>query len=497
MAARSRPLAGAQAPASPGTDIAGHRYCRAPIIGVSPRPEEAAMSDILGELRSALPGAQVITDPEVMEGYRRDQTPVATPGQPLCVVQARSTADVAAVLAWAQQHAIPVVPRGGGTSLAGGATAVDGCVILSLARMNAIRELDPADELAVAEAGVINADLDRAAAEHGLMYPPDPSSYEISTIGGNLATNAGGLRCVKYGVTRDAVLGLEAVLADGRVLRTGRRTIKGVAGYDLTSLFVGSEGTLGVITSATLRLRPRPATPPVTLAASFPSFGAAARAVTAIVQARLQPSMLELLDRVTLRSLDEWKHLGFGDEVHALLIAQADSDDAARRAEIMQQKCVEHGALLADVSASEAESQQLLDIRRMAFFAAERLGSMLIEDVCVPRSRLADMIERIERAADRHGVLIATVAHAGDGNLHPVFIYDRGLEDVPADVWAAADEVFRAAIDLGGTLTGEHGVGVIKRRWLAMELGEDSMAVHHAIKNALDPAGILNPGKAI
>jgi glycolate oxidase len=235
----------------------------------------------------------------------------------------------------------------------------------------------------------------------------------------------------------------------------------------------------------------------VTLAASFPSFGAAARAVTAIVQARLQPSMLELLDRVTLRSLDEWKHLGFGDEVHALLIAQADSDDAARRAEIMQQKCVEHGALLADVSASEAESQQLLDIRRMAFFATERLGSMLIEDVCVPRSRLADMIERIERAADRHGVLIATVAHAGDGNLHPVFVYDRDLEDVPADVWAAADEVFRAAIDLGGTLTGEHGVGIIKRRWLAMELGDDSMAVHHAIKNALDPAGIMNPGKAI
>lgn len=302
---------------------------------------------------------------------------------------------------------------------------------------------------------------------------------------------------MKYGVTRDAVLGLEAVLADGRVLRTGRRTIKGVTGYDLTSLFVGSEGTLGVITSATLRLRPRPATPPVTLAASFPSFGAAARAVTAIVQARLQPSMLELLDRVTLRSLDEWKHLGFGDEVHALLIAQADSDDAARRAEIMQQKCVEHGALLADVSASEAESQQLLDIRRMAFFATERLGSMLIEDVCVPRSRLADMIERIERAADRHGVLIATVAHAGDGNLHPVFVYDRSLEDVPADVWAAADEVFRAAIDLGGTLTGEHGVGIIKRRWLAMELGDDSMAVHHAIKNALDPAGIMNPGKAI
>jgi glycolate oxidase len=455
------------------------------------------MADDVDELIAALPDGRVSTDPDIVDAYRRDQTTAVTPGEARCLVSARSTEEVVATLRWASQHNVPVVPRGGGTSLAGGAAAVDGCVILSLARMNAIRELDPADELAVAEAGVINADLDRAAAAHGLMYPPDPSSYEISTIGGNLATNAGGLRCVKYGVTRDAVLGLEVVLADGRVLRTGHRTIKGVAGYDLTSLFVGSEGTLGVITSATLRLRPRPATPPVTLAASFPSFAAAARAVTAIVAARLQPSMLELLDRVTLRSLDEWKNLGFGDEVHALLIAQADSDDADRRAGIMQQLCVEHGALLADVSASEAESQQLLDIRRQAFFAAERLGNMLTEDVCVPRSRLADMVERIEQAADRHGVLIATVAHAGDGNLHPVFVYDRDEQDVPEHVWAAADEVFRAAIDLGGTLTGEHGVGIIKRRWLAMELGDDSMAVHHAIKNALDPAGIMNPGKAI
>jgi len=265
---------------------------------------------------------------------------------------------------------------------------------------------------------------------------------------------------------------------------------------------VGSEGTLGVITSATLRLRPRPAAPPTTVAASFPSFGAAARAVTAILQARLQPSLLELMDRATLRAIDDWKHLGFGDEVQALLIAQDDTEDAARRAGLMRDKCLENGASLADVSTSEAESQQLLDIRRMAYPATERLGANLVEDVCVPRSLLPDMVERIERAADRHGVQIATVAHAGDGNLHPVFIYDRVLAEpvlpddgVPASVWAAADEVFRAALDLGGTLTGEHGVGLIKRRWLALELGEDSMAVHRAIKAALDPAGILNPGK--
>ena len=455
------------------------------------------MADDLNVLRAALPEGRVVTDPDIVDAYSRDHAEaVAPPGRARCLVPARGTGEVAATVRWASEHGVPVVPRGGGTGLAGGAAAIDGCVILSLARMTAIRELDPADELAVAEAGVLNADLDRAAAAHGLMYAPDPSSHEISTIGGNLATNAGGLRCVKYGVTRDAVLGLEVVLAGGRILRTGRRTVKGVAGYDLTSLFVGSEGTLGVITSATLRLRPRPSEPPATVAASFPSFAAAARAVTAILQARLQPSLLELLDRVTLRAIDDWKHLGFGD-AQALLIAQADTDDAVRRAAVMRQLCAEHGAVAADVSDSETESRQLLDLRRLAGLATERLGAMLVEDVCVPRSRLPDMVERIERAADRHGVLIATVAHAGDGNLHPVFVFDRDEPEIPASVWAAADEVFRAALDLGGTLTGEHGVGVIKRRWLAAELGEDSMAVHRAIKAALDPAGIMNPGKAI
>jgi glycolate oxidase len=455
------------------------------------------MADELDALIAALPDGRVIADPDIIESYRRDQTAVVAPGKPLCVVAARCTAEVTETMRWASKHRVPVVPRGGGTSLAGGASAIDGCVMLSMTRMDQILEMVPDDDFAVAEAGVLNASLDRAAAAHGLMYAPDPSSYEISTIGGNLATNAGGLRCVNYGVTRDATLGLEVVLADGSVLRTGRRTIKGVAGYDLTSLFVGSEGTLGVITSATLRLRPRPSAPPVTLAASFPSFGLAAQAVTAILRARLQPSLLELLDRATLRAIDDWKHLGFGDSVHALLIAQDDSDDSVRRAGIMRDICIEHGALLADVSASEAESRQLLDIRRLSYPAIERLGATLVEDVCVPRSRLPEMVECIERAADRHGVMIATVAHAGDGNLHPVFVFDRGLAegDVPLPVWAAADEVFRAALGMGGTLTGEHGVGLIKRQWLALELGEDSLHVHRAIKNALDPTGILNPGR--
>jgi glycolate oxidase len=455
------------------------------------------MSDVVAELRQALPDGRVITDPDVMESYRRDQTPVVSPGQPLCVVIAHDTADVVATLAWAGERRIPVVPRGGGTSLAGGAAATDGCVVLSTARMTAIVEVDPANELAVAEAGVLTAELDRAAAGHGLMYAPDPSSYEISTIGGNLATNAGGLRCVKYGVTRDSVLGLEVVLAGGRVLRTGRRTVKGVAGYDLTSLFVGSEGTLGVITSATLRLRPRPVSYPTTVAAGFPSFAAAAQAVTAILAARIGPSLLELMDSVTLRSIDEWKQTGFGEDIQALLIAQADTDGAAAAGARMRDICVAGGASMAEVSASESESRQLLDLRRLAYPAVERLGVALVEDVCVPRTLLPDMVARIELAAQRHGVLITTVAHAGDGNLHPTFVFERGLPEVPAAVWAAADEVFRAALDLGGTLTGEHGVGSLKRRWLADELGPESMAVHQAIKSALDPAGILNPGKGV
>ena len=455
------------------------------------------MSDELDELRTAAAGARVIADPGQMESYRYDQTPVVTPGQPRCVLLAASTQDVVAALDWAQRHRVPVVPRGGGTSLAGGATATDGCLILSTARMTSILEVDAANELAVAEAGVINADLDRAAAEHGLMYAPDPSSFEIATIGGNLATNAGGLRCVKYGVTRDSVLGLEVVLPGGRVLRTGRRTMKGVTGYDLTGLFVGSEGTLGVITSATLRLRPRPVRYPVTLAAGFASVAAGAEAVTSILAARIRPSLLELMDSATLRAIDQWKNTGFDSAVQALLIAQDDSDSADHGAARMRELCLAAGASMAEVSASEGESRQLLELRRLSYPAIERLGVALVEDVCVPRTRLPEMVARIEAAAARHDVYIATVAHAGDGNLHPVFVFDRGLPEVPAAVWSAADEVFRAALELGGTLTGEHGVGMIKRRWLGEELGPESMAVHQAIKDALDPDGIMNPGKVL
>ncbi|MBE1585549.1 FAD-binding oxidoreductase [Nonomuraea angiospora] len=447
-------------------------------------------------LVSSLPEGRVLTDPDVIDSYARDRTFVA-PGKPLGVVLAASRDDVVTTMRWATEHRVPVVPRGGGSGLAGAAVAGDGSIVLSLARMNAIRELSPADEIAVVEPGVITADLDRAAREHGLMYAPDPSSYEISTIGGNLATNAGGLRCVKYGVTRDSALGLEVVLADGRVIDTGRRTMKGVTGYDLTGLFVGSEGTLGVITAATVRLRRAPAAPPATFAAEFGSLRDAGAAVSAIMAAGCQPSLMELIDRASLEALDDWLNIGLEPDTQATLIGQSDATDSQAVVERMERLCLENGASFVAVSSSPQEAEELIRLRRLDYQAKERLGACLVEDVCVPRSLLPDMITAIEETSARHGVKILTVAHAGDGNLHPVFIFDRGLPEPPAEVWAAADEVFTRALELGGTLTGEHGVGLLKRRWLDLESGPVVTEVQQGIKAVFDPLGILNPGKAI
>ncbi|RVX42855.1 glycolate oxidase [Nonomuraea polychroma] len=447
-------------------------------------------------LVSALPEGRVQTDPDVVGSYARDRT-FLEPGKPLGVVLAVSRDDVVTTMKWASEHRVPVVPRGGGTGLAGASVAGDGTIIVSLAKMTAIKELSPADEIAVVEPGVITADLDRAAREHGLMYAPDPSSYQISTIGGNLATNAGGLRCVKYGVTRDSALGLEVVLADGRVLNTGRRTMKGVTGYDLTGLFVGSEGTLGVITAATVRLRRAPAGAPATFAAEFGSLRDAGAAVSAIMAAGCQPSLMELLDRATLEAINDMRNFGLEADTTAMLIGQSDAGDGQAVAERMERICMENGASFVAVSSSPQEAEELIGLRRLAYDAKERLGACLVEDVCVPRSVLPDMISAIEATAARHGVKICTVAHAGDGNLHPVFIFDRGSVEPPAEVWAAADEIFTHALELGGTLTGEHGVGLLKQRWLAMEAGPVAAEVQRGIKAVFDPLGILNPGKAI
>jgi glycolate oxidase len=442
-------------------------------------------------LRAVLPDGRLLTDVDVVESYRRDEARLVEPGRPLAVVLAHDVSDVQATMRWATEHRVPVVPRGAGSGLSGGASAIDGGLVLSLAKMAAIVEVNPDDQLAVVEPGVINARLQDAAAEHGLMFAPDPASFDISTVGGNIATNAGGLRCVKYGVTRESVLGLEVVLADGRLLKTGHRTVKGVAGYDLTALFVGSEGTLGIVTQATVKLRPRPQTDPVTIVGVFATLPAAGDAVNDVMRAGLQPSLLELMDNATIRAVDDWKHVGLDRSAAAMLIAQVDVDHPREPALAIEKAFVAAGATYTAVSSDATEAAELLGVRRMTHWAIERLGMVLTEDVGVPRSKLMQMLARIDEIGREFDVVIATVGHAGDGNLHPSIVIDsdRG--------WLAAEAVYTAALELGGTITGEHGIGTLKRDWLPAEVGEVGMQVHRSVKAAFDPLGILNPGKAI
>ena len=463
------------------------------------------MSSFVDELRAAL-GDSVVTDPDVLRGYARDEADLCPAGVPSAVVRPRTTAEVASAVRVAAAHGVPVVPQGARTGLAGAANAVDGALLLSMTAMDRIVELDAPNRLAVVQPGVVNAVLARAAAAAGLHYPPDPGSWESSTIGGNISTNAGGMCCVKYGVTSQYVLGLEVVLADGEVLRCGRRTVKGVAGYDLTHLFVGAEGTLGIITEITLGLRPA-ARSMLTLAAVFPTVAAAGAAVTAIVADGATPSMLEIIDRTHLRAIEAYRPIGLDTSANALLLAAADTGDRApadlaRLAEL----CAAAGASDTFVSSDEAEAVALLQARRLAHPAIERMavnafpggsGGLIIDDVAVPVSRLAEMIEGVEAIADGSGVAVGMIGHAGDGNLHPIIVVDRADPESVAAGRRVFDAILALGLRLGGTITGEHGVGLLKREWLATELGPVGLRVHRAIKDALDPNGILNPGKVI
>lgn len=449
----------------------------------------------IDELVRELPGDVLVTDQDVMEGYRRDRADLVAAGTPVAVARPVLTAQVSDIMRWAWRHRVTVVPRGAGTGLSGGANAIDGCVVVCLERMTALREINSDDQVAVVEAGVINADLERAARKHGLFYPPDPGSFEISTIGGNVATNAGGMRCVKYGVTRDSVLGLEIVLADGRVLRTGARSIKNVAGLDLTSLFIGSEGTLGVITAATVRLRPLPATPPAVFVASFPALSAAGHAVATIAAAGLTPSMLELMDNATINAIEDYRRMDLDRTAAALIVGQADGPDAAAEAERIAGLCEQAGADYVACTQDPDEADGLIAARRLAGLALQDIGPTVIEDIGVPRSRLAEMLREIEEIARSANIRIATVGHAGDGNLHPVLILRDTGPATRDHAIAVAQAICQAALARGGTVTGEHGVGVLKRDWLAGQLDDTAIDVHHQIKAALDPRGLLNPGR--
>jgi glycolate oxidase len=455
---------------------------------------------VLAELAAALPADRVLTDPDTVRPYVHDEAEWAEHGAPIAVVRPRSTAEVAAVVKACARHRVAVVPRGAGTGLSGGANAVDGCVVLSLERMRDIVEIDPGERLAVVQPGVVNDDLRAACAEQGLWYPPDPASAPWSTIGGNVATNAGGLCCVKYGVTRDYVLALEVVTAAGEVVRVGRRTAKGVAGYDLAGLLVGSEGTLAVITEITVKLRPSRTAPPRTVVGFFDTLADCGAAVAAVTAAGLQPAALELIDRHCLHAVNEWRHAGLPEDAAALLLAQTDLAEpaAGAEAEAIASAFEANGARDVMVSTDPGEAEALFDARRLAYPALEQRGdAVLTEDVCLPRGRLAEMLARIDVIADRHGTFVATIAHAGDGNLHPLIIVPHGDAEARTRAQAAFDDIVSAAIELGGTVTGEHGVGLLKRDGMRRELDPGSLAMQRAIKAALDPDDILNPGKVI
>ena len=453
---------------------------------------------IIDELTSALGPAKVALDAPTLTVYAVDQAPVLDYQLPQAVVRAESIEDVQATVRACASRGVPLVARGAGTGVSGGAHASKDCVVLSLERMNRILDLNPDDETAVVEPGVINADLNAAAAVHGLMYAPDPASFKMSTIGGNVATNAGGLRCAKYGVTRDSVLALDVVLADGSLIHTGHQTFKGVAGYDLTGLFVGSEGTLGIVVGITVRLKYLPQDVH-TIAAFYPDFRSAAAGVLAVGRARVQPAIMELLDSGTLAQLDALHGSDLSARGQSLLLIQTDGFGAAAEAAAIRPVLVAGGAVVSMEASAEAE--RLVELRRNSRGVEVDDEYRVGEDVAVPRSRLVDYVAELEAMAAAYGVRLKVVAHAGDGNLHPTFWVDRVDGVVGAEVMGrlgeALDKSITVALAMGGTITGEHGIGQFKLRWLGLEQQEPVRELQRRIKELFDPAGILNPGKAI
>lgn len=448
------------------------------------------MSDILKELQENL-DCQLMTDPAEFGERTRDTSPMRPVGQPRGVVLPEKTEHVTTALKWANRHNIPVSVRGAGSGLTGGAVAYEGGLVISLEKMNRILAIDPENKLADVEPGVLNAELNAAAAEHGLFYAPDPASAAISSIGGNIATNAGGLRCVAHGVTLDAVAALEVVMPNGDIVETGTRTIKNVSGLNLTHLFVGSEGTLGIITRATVRLKPAPLGDPFTFSAHFDTLDDAAAAVIAVVN-RARPESLELLDRPSVEAIE--KHLGTGLRVPgaALVMGATVGENAREQAEAIVEICREIGA----VETAVAKGHELMDARRQVHPVMKAEHMECYGDVGVPMSKLPEMMNRVQEISRETGKKIFVAAHAGDGNLHPTVEsgttpeeYDQALK--------VLDKVVIAALELGGTISGEHGIGALKRHELSLQYSPETLAVSAAIKTALDPNNILTPGRSI
>ena len=453
-------------------------------------------TDSLAGLVADLPDGMVVTDPAVTEGYRHDRALDPAAGKPLAVVRPRCTEEVQTVMRWASANRVPVVPRGAGSGLSGGATALDGGIVLSTEKMRDIT-IDPVTRTAVCQPGLFNAEVKKAAAEHGLWYPPDPSSFQICSIGGNIATNAGGLCCVKYGVTTDYVLGMQVVLADGTAVRLGGPRLKDVAGLSLTKLFVGSEGTLGIVTEVTLRLLPAQNASSIVVA-SFASVQAACDAVLG-VSARLRPSMLEFMDSVAINAVEDTLRMDLDRGAAAMLVAGSDERGraAGEDAELMAGVFAENGATEVFSTDDPDEGEAFVAARRFCIPAVEAKGSLLLEDVGVPLPVLGELVSGVAGIAAERDLMISVIAHAGDGNTHPLIVYDPADATMTERAHLAFGEIMDLAVGLGGTITGEHGVGRLKRPWLAGYLGPEAMDLNRRIKQALDPLGILNPGAAI
>ncbi|MGI8550461.1 MAG: FAD-binding oxidoreductase [Dehalococcoidia bacterium] len=453
-------------------------------------------TDLVQALESIVGPAQVHAKPAELFAYSFDGT--FQQELPDVAVTPGCTTEVAAVLELADRQHLPLIPRGAGTSLSGGTIPIGGGIVLSLARMNQIVEIDRVNTRARVESGVITGEFQAAVEKLGLFYPPDPASLNQSTLGGNVACNAGGPRCLKYGVTKDYVLGMTVVLAGGRVLRLGGKLLKNVTGYQLMQLFVGSEGSLGVITEIILRLLPLPRERS-TAAAYFASLDQAAEAVSAVIAAGILPATLEMMDQTSINVVEDYLHLGLPREAEALLILEQDGNDAhAALVEVqrMGEVCRACGAVEVQVAANAAERSRLWQARRAVSGALGRLRpNKLGEDIVVPRGEIPAMVRRIGAISAEAGLPIAVFGHAGDGNLHPNILFDRARLGELQRVEQAAAAIFRAALNLGGTLSGEHGIGTLKREFLEEDLGADAVAIMRGIKQVLDPQGLLNPHK--
>jgi glycolate oxidase len=453
-------------------------------------------NELLASLRPLVGAENVLTAKEDLIAYSFDGT-AALQQLPGAVVFATTTEQVSQILKLANQTKTPVVTRGSGTGLSGGSLPSADCLVLCLVKMNRILELDCANLTILVEPGVTTLAVSDAAMAAGLFYPPDPGSMKISTIGGNVAENSGGLRGLKYGITRNYVMGLEVVLPDGGILWTGNKCVKDVAGYSLRDLFIGSEGTLGVITKVLLRLIPKP-TAKKTMVATFAQMDAAAQCVSDIIAAQIIPCTLEFLDRTTIRCVEDFAKVGLPLDCEALLLMETDGHPAAvaEEAAKMEDLARKAGALEVRVAKDAGEANNLATARRSAFSALARLSpTTILEDATVPRSELAKMIRFVAQVAQKYNLRVGTFGHMGDGNLHPTFLTDERNKDEMHRVEEAFKEIFDEATRLGGTITGEHGIGVAKKSFLPKFAGDAQMRVMRELRRALDPNGILNPGK--